>query len=247
MSNSASGGSRLHPALSDQQVLALINEVQSAQNLLRDSISAIADLREPMIHGDAVFTLGSIGVEKAMKILLGCDEVEQEGRWPTLPTLKGWGHDIEALNSRLATIVRDAPSTATASGYATTLMTFIEQSTILPLLFGTLSQYGRSGRFHYLNILATNERNKFDPPQEFWTQLENHVTNTELGFAPVPYGDPAEFEDHLGRLSRRIADELNDWWFCVHRLGVQGCFGTLGKDMGWAIWPSRRPAPSRFK
>jgi hypothetical protein len=94
VSNGTSCGSRLHPALSDQQAYALINEIQSAKNLLRDPISAIAELREPPIHGDTVFTLGSIGVEKAMKIMLGCDEVEQNGQWPSLNTLKGWGHDI---------------------------------------------------------------------------------------------------------------------------------------------------------
>jgi hypothetical protein len=245
--NHADDASRLHPGLSTQQAFALLNEVQSTQNLLRDSIEAIRELREPLIHSDAVFTLGSIGVEKAMKIMLGCDELEQSGQWPTLPKLKDWGHDIEGLNARLATIVHNAPTTATASGYAATLMNFIEQSSILPLLFATLSRYGRSGRFHYLDILATNQRNAFDPPQEYWQRLETHITKTEPDFASPPCGDPEEFERFLGALSYRIADELNDWWFAIHRLGVQGCFGELGNNMGWAIWPVGRPTPSRLK
>jgi hypothetical protein len=247
MTQREAGGSNLHPALSNQQAFALISEVQSAQNLLRDSIAAIGDLREPIIHSDAVFTLGSIGVEKAMKIMLGCDEVERSQQWPTLGTLKSWGHDIDALNSRLAEIVHNAPSTATASGYATTLMSFIESSTVLPLLFATLSRYGRSGRFHYLDVLATNRENEFDPPREYWTRLENHISKTEPGFTEVPFSDPVAFEEYLGALSGRIAEELNDWWFCIHRLGVQGCFGELGKSMGWAIWPPDRSTPRRFK
>ena len=31
------------------------------------------------VHGDAVFTLGSIGVEKAIKVMVGCNEVEAAG------------------------------------------------------------------------------------------------------------------------------------------------------------------------
>jgi hypothetical protein len=52
----------------------------SAQNLLRDSVDALRGLIEPTVHGDAVLTLGSIGVEKAMKIMLGCAEVDRSGR-----------------------------------------------------------------------------------------------------------------------------------------------------------------------
>ena len=111
-------------------------------------------------------------------------------------------------------------------------MNFIEQSRILPLLFATLSRYGRSGRFHYLDILATNRQNRFDPPQAFWTPLENHITRNDVMWEPF---------------SGRNADELNDWWFCIHRLGVQGCFGELGKNMGWAICLSGWPTPDHLK
>lgn len=56
--------SRLHPALSTRQGFALTEEAGSVQNLLRDTVDAIRNLRMVSLHGDAVFTLGSIGVEK---------------------------------------------------------------------------------------------------------------------------------------------------------------------------------------
>lgn len=53
----------------------------SVLNLLRDSLDAIRSLHSVPLHGNAVFTLGSIGVEKAMKVMLGCDEIEAYGSW----------------------------------------------------------------------------------------------------------------------------------------------------------------------
>lgn len=50
-----------------------------------------------------------------------------------------------------------------------------------------------------------------------------------------------------GCAGRRIAEELNNWRFSIHRLGVRGCSGELGKSMGWAIWPPDRSTPRRFK
>lgn len=143
----------LHPALSQQQGFALLEEALSARNLLRDCIEAIRGMRYVSLQGDAVFTLGSIGVEKAMKIMLGCAEVEVLGTWPTQATLKCWGHDLETLDQRLSAALQGGLSKATSGGYAATLATRIGDSQTLPLIFETFSRYG------YLeNVLRTSAR-----------------------------------------------------------------------------------------
>lgn len=235
-------GSRIHPALSDRQAFALITEAQSAQNLMRDAVDAIRSFREPTIHSDATFTLGSIGVEKTAKIMLGCAAVESEGRWPAQATLKTWGHDIDALVARLLDEVEQRQPQAVATGYAASLIDRIRISSILPLLFASLSRYGRSGRFHYLDILATDEAQRFDAPQAYWDRLENQVAEQVGG---VRGGTQEEFERLLVRVSLTIAYELDVWWFAMHRLGIQGCFGELGRTIGWQIWPPGRPDPLR--
>ncbi|QEW03499.1 hypothetical protein [Microbacterium lushaniae] len=243
MSAWANATSRMHPALSNQQALALIQEAQSAQNLLRDALEAIRTIRFPILHTDAVFTLGSIGVEKTMKLLLGCAEVERTGQWPSKSTLVAWGHDIDGLADRLVGTAHDGASGATAAGYARTLLSRIESSATLPLLFATLSRYGRSGRFHYLDILATDRPGAFDSPLDHWRRLETHIGQTEASLrGPIP-GDEDELEALLARLNDTIAVELEVWWFAVHRLGVQGCFGELGRNVGWALWDPARSAP----
>ncbi|WP_431860752.1 hypothetical protein [Micrococcus terreus] len=235
----------LHPALSTRQGFALLEEAVSVRNLLRDSVEAIRGLRFVSLHGDAVFTLGSIGVEKAIKVMLGCNEVEASHSWPSKKTLKDdWGHDIQKLSQLLDSAIEHGLARSTNTGYAETLATRISESTTLPLLFATFARYGKSGRFHHLDVLATNEPGSDNPPSEYWARVEHHIRSTEPEFLEVPYGDNRALDEYESRLRGRIADELEAWWFCVHRLGVQGCFGDLGKKIGGEIWEPGRAKPA---
>ena len=63
-----------------------------------------------------------------------------------------------------------------------------------------------------------------------------------LGGAPVEAAS-AEFDAFLANVSLSIARELDVWWFSMHRLAVQGCFGDLGKKLGWQLWPHERANP----
>ncbi|MFJ4255165.1 hypothetical protein [Microbacterium sp. NPDC090003] len=232
----------IHPALSMQQTFALIAEGQSVQNLMRDACAAIRGLREPSVHSDAVFTLGSIGVEKLAKMMIGCAEIDAAGRWPSKSTMIGWGHNIDALVEKLFTTAQENQPGAVATDYAASLIDRVRGSSTLPLLFATLSRYGSSGRFHYLDVLATGSEGRFDPPAQYWERLESAIADQVGGY---PGGTPADFERFLERVSAAIADELEVWWFAMHRLGMQGCFGALGEKMGIAIWPYGRPDPLR--
>lgn len=214
------------------------------RNLMRTSIQAIRDMRYVHIDGDAVFTLGSIGVEKAMKIILGCVTVDNAGAWPTKKVLKSWGHDIEELNSRVLTAIDEGVKHTTATGYSAYLAEHIKESTLLPLVFAAFARYGKSGRFHHLNILATDEPGEHDKPSDYWERAELHVQESRPEFREVPYGDNAALDAYEKKLRRSIAGELDAWWFCLHRLGVQGCFGGLGKKVGWQIWEVDRPTPT---
>lgn len=229
--------SKLHPFLSCQQSSALIEEIASARSLLAASVTAIRDMRYVSEQGDAVFTLGSIGVEKTMKLMLGCNEVEAKQKWPRKSVLRGWGHDIEELNRLLLGSVRDGLPRCGAVGYSERLAKRIGESSILPHLFVTFARYGKSGRFHHLDILATDEPGTDKAPSKYWDELEVRLREIVPGFQGVPYGDNEALDGYEKRLRGRIADELEVWWFCLHRLGVQGCFGELGKLVGWEIWP----------
>lgn len=213
-------------------------------NLMRNSVQAIRDMRYVDLDGDAVFTLGSIGVEKAMKVMLGCAAVEDTGAWPTKKVLKNLGHDIEELNLCVLTAIDERLEHTAAPGYSARLAGHVKESTLLPLIFATFARYGKSGRFHHLDILATDKPGEHDKPSEYWERVEVHVRESQPEFREVPYGDNAAFDAYVKRLRRSIAGELDAWWFCLHRLGVQGCFGELGKKVGWQIWEFGRPTPT---
>ncbi|MBR8741464.1 hypothetical protein DSY14_06950 [Nocardiopsis sp. MG754419] len=212
-------------------------------NLMRNSIQAIRDMRYVDLDGDAVFTLGSIGVEKAMKVMLGCAAVADAGAWPTKKVLKNWGHDIEELNLHVLGVIDEGVENTAAPGYSAHLARHIKESMLLPLVFAAFARYGRSGRFHHLDILATDEPGEHDKPSEYWERVEVHIRESLPEFHEVPYSDNAALDAYLKRLRGSIADELDAWWFCLHRLGVQGCFGDLGKKIGWQIWEINRPTP----
>lgn len=239
--------SRLHPALSMRQGLALLEESGSVRNLMRSSIDAIRGMRHVPVDGDSVFTLGSIGVEKAMKVVLGCTAVENVGVWPAKSELRGWGHDIEKLNARVLKAIDEGVERATTTGYTARLAEHVQRSTVIPLVFETFARYGRSGRFHHLDILATDQPGELDQPSEYWERVELHVRETRPEFHEIPFGNNAALDDYEKRLRGFIADELDAWWFCIHRLSVQGCFGELSKTIGWEIWEDGRPIPSAMK
>lgn len=217
------------------------------RNLLRGTIDAVREMRYVGNDGDSVFTLGSIGVEKAMKVILGCKAVEDNGVWPTMSELLSWGHDVEKLNARLTEAIGTGIELTAATGYSARLAEHAQQSTIIPLVFATFARYGKSGRFHHLNILATDQPGELDQPSEYWERVELHVRETTPELQEVPFGDNAALDDYEKRLRGLIADELDAWWFCIHRLGIQGCFGDLGKKIGWEIWPPGRPVPNAVK
>lgn len=239
--------SGLHPSLSMRQGAALLEEAESARNLMRDAIQAIRDMRYVHTNGDGVFSLGSLATEKTMKVLLGCKAVEDASAWPTKKELRDWGHDIEKLNERVLAAIDEGVEHTTATRYSAGLATHVKESTVLPLIFAAFARYGKSGRFHHLDILATDEPGDLDQPTEYWEQVELHVRKTRPEFQEIPYDDSAAFDAYQERLRQFIADELDAWWFCVHRLGVQGCFGDLGKKVGWEIWEPGRPEPRRIK
>ncbi|MEO9249250.1 hypothetical protein ABDK96_16325 [Citricoccus nitrophenolicus] len=128
--------------------------------------------------------------------------------------------------------------------YVAQLAKHLEESTLIPLVFAAFARYGKSGRFHHLDILATDEPGELDQPSAYWDRVELHLRETRPEFEKIPYGDNHALEAYEKRIRGFIADELDSWWFCVHRLGIHGCFGELGKKVCSEIWDHGRPKPT---
>lgn len=238
------GRSPLHPALSMRQGYAILEEIASVQNLMRASIDAIRTMGYVRLDGDPAFAVGSLGVEKLMKLILGCASIADSGAWPKERKLQRWGHDIEKLHRRVAARADAGIGDATAQGYSAGLAKRVTQSDILPLIFAAFTRYGKEGRFHHLSILATDQPGELDEPVEYWERVEFHVRQTRPELGELPVGDNAALREYEKSIHGVIADELDVWWFCIHRLAVLGCFGDLAKRIGFEIWEPGRATPA---
>ena len=233
--------SRFGDNLDMGQSMALIQEAQSAQNLLRDTVAAIATLRHPILQSDSVFTLGSIGVEKLMKIVLGTLHLRDTGDWPSKSVMRGWGHGVLEMNAALERSLEDNVKNATHQPYVRDLLDAHKQDQQWPLLVATLDRYGRSGRFYYLDHLAEGKPSDWEAPIEFWNRLERSITNDRPELLTVlANGNPEEVDMAYLAMSAASAKSLDNWWHLVHRFGIQKCFGERGATIGWEIWPSNR-------
>ena len=222
------------------QSMALLNEAQSAQNLLRDTVGAIVRLRHPIVHGDSVFTLGSIGVEKLMKIVLGLVHLRGSGTWPTVKVMKSWGHGVLDMDALVASTLEANMAAATHRPYVEKLVKAHQADQHWPLLSAVFDRYGQSGRFYYLDHLARGQPDKWEAPVEFWNRLELCITDGQPNILTMIAGEQGEAERGYARLSLVSATSLDKWWFIIHRAAIQGCFGERGKTIGWEIWPHGR-------
>ena len=236
--------SNLHPSLSRTQALTLIQEATSAKNLLRDCITSIRNMKYLDNDADTTFTLGSIGVEKLLKVILGCNTIEESGKWPSKRTLsRKWGHDIEKLNERVNSIISNRTHSGRGSSYTQQLATAITTNNIIPLLFKTFARYGNSGRFYYLNILATGDYDDREAPLELWEDLVCHITSSIDEFKRIPTGN-VEIDDYVERTNNRIADELSTWWHSIYRLAQNDHFGTVAKTIAPQLWDPDQQNPN---
>ena len=236
--------SNIDSTLSRTQMFALIQEATSAKNLLRDCIISIRNMLYLDSDADTTFTLGSIGVEKLLKLILGCNEINESGHWPSKQTLsREWGHDIQKLNNRINNILLSHNHAGTNNSYTQRLASQITGSSIIPLLFKTLACYGNSGRFYYLDILATGASGHNLPPLELWEDIVEHITSTYDEFAKLPT-ENAEIDDYVSRVNILIADELNKWWYCIYRLAQNDYFGPTAKMLTSELWDLDQKAPT---
>lgn len=228
--------SRLDSRLSTRQGLALTREVTSARNLLRDSIDAIARMKSVDRHGDAIFSTTSLGVEKMLKVLRGCQEFEVTGIWPSGSRLREWGHNVGRLNSDFWESLPVNWEVGAGSEDLRTLATAVAQSKALPLLFAVLSAYGSAGRYHWLDTLADDGDREDVSPRALWDALEHHVQGEIHGWGErVPMD--AEGSDRYSSVIRRaIASELSTWWVCLYRLCAEGYVGGLAASVSVEMW-----------
>ena len=145
---------RIRDGLTAAQGVALQTEAHSIQNLLRDGHRSIRGIRHIAASADSVFVLASMGVEKAMKLMLGLGELRDSGHWPPAARIRGWGDSLAELDASLEESLAKSAPTALHPEYSALLLAGHRNDRLWPPLVDVLDSYGSAHQFAVIDRLG---------------------------------------------------------------------------------------------
>lgn len=225
----------INDGLGRAQGFALQVEAQSIFSLLRDGHREIQSIRHISVSADSVFVLTSIGVEKAMKVIMSLCHLRDFGEWPSAPTLLSWGSDMAQVNKRFEATLSHNVGYAAHVEQLGRLLEAHRLDRYWPLLIDVLDHYGRSGQFYVLDHLAEADPT-WEAPVESWSRLEYAVLSDYPGLV-ASLVSPLEADAGRRELGEYVAKTLLDWWTLIHRFCMDGCFGERGTSIGAQLAP----------
>lgn len=225
----------IHDGLDAPQGYALQVEARSIFSLLRDGHREIRSIRHISASADSVFVLTSIGVEKAMKVLMGLCHLRDFGEWPSSSTLRGWGSDLARVNARFEETLSLNVVNAAHPERARLALAEHRLDHYWPLLIDVLDHYGRSGRFYVVDRLAEADSG-WEAPVESWSRLEYAILSEHPGLVACLV-TPLQAQAGRRELGDCVAETLLAWWRLIHRFCVDGCFGERATSVGTELAP----------
>lgn len=209
--------------LTNAQGFSLLFEMTSARQLLAQGHQLLLSDQDVDAKLDAVLTCLSIGAEKMLKVLVGVSALHDDLPWPNL---KGYSHDLNALDERVRELLDAWMAQAPRSEYLSELHAALVADPLWIELRGLLSSYGSRARFFHLDSLGSNPQ-EGDSPVDRWSRVENLAVELDPNLQARDFASmrPAEFEEYLQAINEAIARSLVRWWFTVTRLGRHGALG----------------------
>lgn len=222
--------------------MALIEEMDSARNLLNYGERVIRTAAFIETTRDPILTMLSIGAEKLLKLALGLSILDESGAWPSQATMKNeFRHGTKLMDAALRERLRVGIVGREYESYIAGLLGAVESDLIWPAILDALDTYGRSGRFYNLDMLGEQPQS-WDSPIGYWDSIESAAlaSDAELNaryHAALASGDQPEFDEFLSALNAKIADSLHRWWEMIAVLGRHGVLGETGKVFGFEAHP----------
>ncbi|TDQ02306.1 hypothetical protein AXZ95_0579 [Leifsonia sp. 115AMFTsu3.1] len=231
------------PGLTTTQTLALLAEINSARNLLAYGERVVRTAPFADTTRDPSLTMLSIGVEKLLKVSLGLSILNATGSWPSAQTMKSeFRHGLKQMDANLRTRLRDGVRGKEYEHFISGLLQTLEDDPIWPAILDALDRYGRSGRFHYLDILG-DEPQRLEDPARMWDEAENIAvdSNAELeamrSRALEDLRDQTLWDSFITALNNTIADSIHRWWEVICVLGRHGVLGDDNRAFGFEAHP----------
>lgn len=212
--------------------MSLYSECESSAQLLGHGLTMVASTswlpREPA----AAFTCLASGVERLLKLSY-CLSLEAAGEpFPSDKALRDLGHDLAALDTRVA----ERLATAASSPYMARLLNEVTLDPYWPKLLAALGSWAdSSGRYRDLAIL-TGAGPKGDAA---WVQWESasHQAASDLDLL-VELGG-AEADRALAQVRERLAFSILLWWHALHRAWQHDVIGARARQVNLQVDPTR--------
>ncbi|WP_217348624.1 hypothetical protein [Cnuibacter physcomitrellae] len=217
--------------------MAFVVEADAAGSLLRDARYLISRMRYAVNDVHSVLAVGSIGVEKLLKLSLGAARLRDGSPWPQLSELKKVGHGVEALDQTVRAELEAGIVDATRPHQIRDALNELDADSTWPRMVAAFDNYGRSGRFHFLNWLADGPDSASSPFGE-WQDLETHVAHERpelaLAWRSADASDRAEARSTTNEIALR---SLATWQAALYAGWRNGAFGDLAQQSSSAIKP----------
>ncbi|WP_447925564.1 hypothetical protein [Georgenia muralis] len=232
------------PGLSRRQESALLWEMGAARQLLQHTIALFSSAHGHFSTLNPMFTTGSIGVEKLLKLTIGYISLAAGRPWPDFRQSR-YRHRLITMDKEVRQHVRTWVA-QNPTGYRVELVTTVDNDPCWRPILNALDTYANTGRFHHLDQLGPKPPDRLSP-EGLWEQVELQAVEASIELtakrAEAISGPPEAFDEFLYSLEARIAQSIFDWWLMIARVGMHGAFGQPGRKFGSEMNPDKAWRP----
>lgn len=216
-----------------QRKMALISEVGSAaallsygETMLRTTRGTFGEMKDP------VLTTLSIGLEKLLKLTIGLITLTDTEEWPTKTVMQNkFRHDIAGMHQR---VIADLRQRSDSRPYVLQLLDTATADPVLDPMIALLSDYGRSGRFYYLDHLADGSAQDRPDPVQLWQEAEDALRDDPEVVKLFNDGLAARTDDGWERFihyrNTKLADCVASLRAAVVASWAHGCAGPVARQ-----------------
>jgi hypothetical protein len=215
-----------------QWPLALIRESNDAAALFSRGLDAVRTMRHDYTDAVAVMALLALGAEKMLKLTIGLAGRGEGAGWPSKDYMR-WeiGHRILKADQIARPLLDTYPGSV--PGLLTDLKRRVGADPVLPHALEALDNFGKDGRFHYLDMLASATLTE-DSPQTLWISMTTAIAQNDSDMLT----DLASVE-HFGRgrqrLNNTVVAALSGWWDLYMTSWRTGAIGDEAKQYASGI------------
>lgn len=220
--------------LSTEQTFALVDETERAVELAHHGIQSLWSLDAANDRYHLPLVLLAQGIERLLKLTYVLGVLESTSQIPTSAQIKKFGHDLLVLTDEVVKIARGNNEFAARPAIASDLA-FVDTDQDLRAMLRVLSDFGKQGRYHNLDILlAENPSRLGQSPEEAWQQLESDFLARHPEWKDK-LGTPEFSTGWYQALAADVTEVLQRFLRAVCRMWTLGPLGEHGKQLTGTI------------